>query len=52
MKPGETTLPAASIVRVAGASIRGAMRAMVSPRTRDVGAVPRAAGAVDDAGRS
>ena len=30
-------------------SMRGAMRAIVSPRTRDVAAIPRAAGAVDDA---
>ena len=52
MKPGETTLPAASIV---------ARRGRVDPRRdagdgvaahAEVGAIPRAAGAVDDAGRS
>ena len=49
MKPGRDDLPAASMTRVAGASMRGAMRTMVSPRTREVAEVPRAAGAVDDA---
>src|SRR5262249_7253797 len=33
MKPGATTLPPASITRAAGASIRGAILAIVSPRT-------------------
>ena len=49
MNPGATTWPLASIVRAAGASIDGAMRTIVSPRIGEVAAIPRAAGAVDDA---
>ena len=49
MKPGATTSPEASMTRVAGAVIDGCDphdRVAADP---DIAAVPRAAGAVDDA---
>ena len=49
MNPGDTTFPAASIVRAAGASIARRDAGDRVAAHGDVGAIPRAAGAVDDA---
>ena len=49
MNPGETIWPPASITRVAGSVIDGAMSRDRVAAHGDVGAIPRAAGSVDDA---
>ena len=49
MKPGQTQQPVARRSCAARARRPGRRRAMRSPRDADVGAVPRVAGAVDDA---
>ena len=48
MKPGATTLPAASIVRLRAAAERFPMAAILLAANADVTRVPGRAGAIDD----
>ena len=48
MKPGATTLPPASMVRLRGAAERLPMAAIFAVANADVSGIPRGAGAVDD----